>query len=363
MEPVNKRKSDIKRSLFDNLKLLSQWERHLATATDPTQEQRARDAIKRIRALIEEQQQEHKDIRVKRRLVILMVVLLVVAAISVVVYDSMKGDAPATTEQLQQVKKEDSLALMKTSSPAPPKEGKKKEAKVPLPVAPAAVKNIPKATVRETSFTMGIDEGNPDNGPAHLVTLHHYAIGKTEVTVSQYRNFCTYTGRPMPPPPPYGWKDDGPIVNVSWYDAVAYCQWVGGRLPTEAEWEYAASGGGTNTYSGSNRVNDVAVYNTNSRGKPGLTAQKNPNAFDLYDMTGNVFEWCADWYSQTYYAQREQDNPKGPASGTHKVIRGGAYNSFVKNTQDGNQLKITYRNREVPAARQPHIGFRVAWDL
>ncbi|HEY1199805.1 MAG TPA: SUMF1/EgtB/PvdO family nonheme iron enzyme, partial [Niastella sp.] len=222
---------------------------------------------------------------------------------------------------------------------------------------------IPRVIINEGSFTMGTDNGNPDDGPAHTVSLPRFALSKTEVTVSQYKSFCLYTGRHMPQEPGYGWTDNAPVVNVSWEDAMAYCKWVGGRLPTEAEWEYAAAAGVANIYSGSNRIDNVAIYGANSHGKPAMAAKKSPNAFGLYDMTGNVAEWCADWYGRKYYEQSGTNNPQGANSGNEKVIRGGAYNSAVNSTQDGNQLRITYRNSESLAARHPYIGFRVAWNL
>lgn len=226
-----------------------------------------------------------------------------------------------------------------------------------------AARKIPRSTLSDGSFTMGTDNGKPDDGPAHTVSLSRFALGKTEVTVAQYRSYCTYTGKQMPQTPGYGWNENAPIVNVSWEDAQAYCKWVGGRLPTEAEWEYAAAASTTNTYSGSNRVDNVAIYGGNSRGKPAAVSLKAVNGFGLYDMTGNVAEWCADWYNRKYYEQSGASNPKGAASGNEKVIRGGAYNSSTNSTQDGNQLRITYRNSESPAARYPYIGFRVAFDL
>lgn len=226
----------------------------------------------------------------------------------------------------------------------------------------AEAKNIPRVRIRPGVFTMGTDSGNPEDGPAHEVSIKPFSLGKTEVTVAQFRNFCALTGRQMPPAPPYGWNEENPMTNVTWEEARAYCNWVGGRLPTEAEWEYAASAGNKTTYSGSNSIDRVAVYKTNSGGRPANVGKKGSNGFNLADMTGNVSEWCADWFGRKYYAQSDAENPLGPASGSEKTIRGGAYNSVANSTQDGDQLRISYRNSEDPSTRQPYIGFRVAWN-
>ncbi len=226
----------------------------------------------------------------------------------------------------------------------------------------AQAKNIAKVSVAGGAFSMGTIVGNPDDGPAHTVNLNSFAMGKTEVTVAQYRTYCGLTGISMPPVPPFGWSDENPVSNVSWAEAAAYCAWVGGRLPTEAEWEYAANAAGSTLYSGSNQADAVAWHSGNSGGHPGRAGRKSPNRFGLYDMSGNVAEWCADWYGRKYYAQSSSNNPVGPAAGSEKAVRGGAYNSFINSTQDGNQLRITYRNSELPAARKPYIGFRVVWN-
>jgi formylglycine-generating enzyme len=225
-----------------------------------------------------------------------------------------------------------------------------------------AAKLIPRKNIPAGSFTMGTNRGNPADGPAHTVSLGAFSIGITEVTVGQYRQFCKYEGRPMPP----GVSTDEassnlPITNITWAEAMAYCQWVGGQLPTEAEWEYAAAAGSQNIYSGSSQIDQVAWHKGNSNGQPSKVGLKGSNGFGLQDMTGNVAEWCLDWYDKNQYAAGGGSNPQGPASGSDRSVRGGAYNSFVNSAQDGNQLRITYRNSENPTTRKPYIGFRVAW--
>lgn len=225
-------------------------------------------------------------------------------------------------------------------------------------------KNIPKISIAGGTFTMGNENGFPVDRPEHPVTVSSFSLGKTEVTVAQYRAYCAVANKAMPPAPSTGWADENPITNITWQEAKDYCEWVGGRLPTEAEWEYAAKEG-TNSgknYSGSDNPSKVAVFKDNSGNRPSAVGRKQANALGLYDMTGNVYEWCSDWFSPRYYSISEKVNPKGPGSGAEKVIRGGAYNSSISSAQDGNQLRVTYRNQREPSSRENYIGFRVAWD-
>lgn len=227
----------------------------------------------------------------------------------------------------------------------------------------STAKNIARATVGGGSFTMGNENGLPGDRPEHTVKLSPFTLGKTEVTVAQYRAYCGFTNRAMPAAPSYGWVEENPVTNISWDEARAYCEWVSGRLPTEAEWEYAAKEAGQGkTYSGSNDPGRVAVYKDNSGNKPSPAGRKQPNALGLYDMSGNVSEWCSDWFDRKYYAASAAADPKGPASGREKVVRGGAFNSSITSTQDGNQLRVTYRNQREPSARENYIGFRVLWQ-
>lgn len=187
-------------------------------------------------------------------------------------------------------------------------------------------------TVEGGSFMMGsnLDE---DTKPIHRVTVSSFKMGKYPVTVSAYRAFCDATGRNMPEPPPWGWIANHPMTLVSWTDASAYCDWLTDktgtlyRLPTEAEWEYAARGGKKSKnfeYSGSNKLEAVGWYDADGNGtKP--VGQKAPNELGLYDMSGNVFEWCADWYDPDYYANSPDTDPRGPLNGQSRVMRGGSW--------------------------------------
>lgn len=223
----------------------------------------------------------------------------------------------------------------------------------------AEAKKISRMLVQGGTFVMGDENGNPEDRPEHSVSLGSFRMSKFEVTVGQYRAFCNFSNRQMPSPPNGGWVDDRPMVNINWEEAQAFCNWVGGRLPTEAEWEFAArEGGSKKIYSGGNQLDRYAIYRENAGGHPASVGSKQPNGFGLYDMTGNVSEWCADWFGK----YNSSTGTKGPVSGKYKVVRGGAFNSVDNSTQDGNQLRCTYRNSKSPGVRENYLGFRVAWD-
>lgn len=224
----------------------------------------------------------------------------------------------------------------------------------------AAAKNIEAVPIKGGVYKMGFKDGFREERPVHDVTLNSFKISKYEITVGQYKAFCKYTSAPMPPEPSYRWNDDYPITNITWEEANSYCKWLGGSLPTEAQWEYAArDGGGGAIYSGGNQLASLANFSDNSGSHPKKVGSKRPNGFRIYDMTGNVSEWCADWYGK--YSQEAVENPKGPDSGKYKIIRGGGFNSSSKSTHDGDQLRVTYRNSKKPNTRESYIGFRVVW--
>lgn len=170
--------------------------------------------------------------------------------------------------------------------------------------------------------------------------LASFYISSTEVTIAEYRKYCEGTNTPFPPQSP-DVEDDAPVSNVSWYEAMEYCKSKSGRLPTEKEWEYAAGAGLPVKYSGGNNAGSIAVY---KRAKQKSVASLAGNGFGLYDMTGNVAEWCADW---------------SDSSRQRKIVKGGAYNSHISPV---NELLITSRSMANPGERQPTIGFRVAWS-
>ena len=221
--------------------------------------------------------------------------------------------------------------------------------------------------VKGGSFQMGRNSEFSDERPVHSVTLKNYYIGKYEVTVRQYREFVAATGRVFPPAPSWGWNDDDPMVYVSWNDARDYCIWISDttgktvRMPTEAEWEYAARGGKFSqgfSYSGSNTIDGVAWSFANSSSRTQTVGTKQPNELGIYDMSGNAWEWCADWYSS--YSSQPQTNPTGPSNGTIKVFRGGSWFDYGLGKSDcGVETRYNY----TPGSKVYDGGFRVVQQL
>jgi formylglycine-generating enzyme len=226
-----------------------------------------------------------------------------------------------------------------------------------LPVTFDTYRN--KVYVEGGTFFMGSDSGEADEKPARSMTLHSFHLEKYEVTVGQYRAFCSATGRVMPWAPSSRWEDDQPIADVGWEDANAYARWAAKRLPTEAEWEYAARGGNKSkgyNYSGSRRLDSVEWYNGNTLEMPRPGGQLGANEHGLYDMSGNVWEWCADWYGGGYYLVSPSNEPKGPDSVTYRFFRGGSYWNFPK------YCDVWFRYGYKPSATDMAIGFRCARD-
>jgi formylglycine-generating enzyme required for sulfatase activity len=222
------------------------------------------------------------------------------------------------------------------------------------------------------SFTMGCVEGDPDcyprEKPAHRVTISNgFWIGRTEAPVAAFERFLEANGGAMPGEPGSGqmpgyndaWgKKDHPMVKVSWDQAQSYCAWAGGRLPTEAEWEYAARGGleGMRYPWGDERSHEEAnFWRSGGRDRWKYTAPVASfpaNGFGLHDMAGNVYEWTSDWYDQHYYERSPEVDPHGPAEGRRKVARGGG--GFLNQKV----LRVSARLSADPKTRNVGVGFR-----
>ena len=181
-------------------------------------------------------------------------------------------------------------------------------------------------------FLMGSKDGEgfADEHPQHTINLDAYYIYKNDVTVAQYRAFCTATKREMPKAPSWGWLDNHPMVNVTWDDANAYAKWAGAALPTEAQWEKAARGTDGRIFPWGNDW-DATKCNNGVGGKgPGKTSPvgsypAGASPYGVMDMAGNVLQWCADWYEEDYYKKSPAKNPTGPDSGKYRVLRGGSW--------------------------------------
>jgi len=221
----------------------------------------------------------------------------------------------------------------------------------------ASILNPEMILVQGGTYQMGSNEGESDEQPVHSVSLRDFYIGKTEVT---QKLWLIVMGNN-----PSGVKDcdNCPVENVSWNDVQDFIQKLNQktgktyRLPTEAEWEYAARGGnksGGYTYSGSNAIGDVAWYRENSGAKIYAVGQKQPNELGIFDMTGNIEEWCSDWYGSEYYANCPASNPKGPSSGVRRVVRGGHWSSFASDCRSADRYSSTpdYRYNS-------YFGFRL----
>ncbi len=260
------------------------------------------------------------------------------------------------------------------------------------------------ALVPGGEFMMGTDKGFPFEGPPHRVVLDSFYIDEHEVTNAQYSEFADATGYVTESerlgwsgvfdPQQNGWtKGDGadwrhphgpgssheemagfPVVHLSWQDAASYCDWRGARLPTEAEFEFAARGGLDGAeYAWGDQLTPGGEYKANlwqgmfpnedrvldGYGSHAPVKSFPPNGYGLYDMTGNVWEWVQDWYAPDYFAQSPTRNPKGPPSGTEKVQRGGSWLCSANYCQG---YRVAARMQTAPDSGLNNLGFRCAGD-
>ena len=216
--------------------------------------------------------------------------------------------------------------------------------------------DIEMVDVNGGSFVMGCEVNcKEDEAPTHEIYLNSFKIGKYELTQAQWAAVMGSN------PSDFNGCESCPVENVSWNEVQAFIRKLNSktgknyRLPTEAEWEYAARGGENSnsyTYSGSNNLDDVAWYNGNSGGKTKPVGRKKSNELGIHDMTGNVTEWCSDWYGP--YSYENQNNPTGAYEGRGRVLRGGSWNYKRED------CRITFRGNLFPDIKQNTRGFRLA---
>jgi len=219
-------------------------------------------------------------------------------------------------------------------------------------------------------FSMGSEDRGPDEKPVHKVYLDAYYMCRYEVTNQEYYKFWEATGKHTPESfaDEYGvstWPGRAmkfprhPVVGVTWHDAVAYAEWVGMRLPTEAEWEKAARGPTSRLWPWGN---SLRPYANTWNGKDGYDNSIAPagaypdgkSYYGVMDMAGNVWEWTADWYSETYYFHSPERNPRGANMRSWRVIRGGSWSDNM------NRCTTTFRFYFYPSLKTSFIGFRLA---
>lgn len=215
--------------------------------------------------------------------------------------------------------------------------------------------------VPEGQYLMGNLE--TENHPLpHIVYVSTFLIDQNTVTWRQFNRFLEATGWPLPPDEPYwGMPEDHPAVFVTWEESRAYCEWVGGRLPSEAEREKAARGTDARKYPWGDKEPDpeLAVFRHqwgNVASEPAGSHPKGVNAYGLFDMGGNVWEWCEDWYDPKYYEVSPWKNPMGPPTGRAHVVRGGSWDSRPT------VLSCSCRNFGYVGYREGDFGFRCAAD-
>lgn len=202
-----------------------------------------------------------------------------------------------------------------------------------------------------------VPEVMKDDRPVRTIRVDPFYMDVHEVTNEEYARFVSAARHR----PPYNWpggklpegKAKLPVVDVSWEDAAAYAKWAGKRLPTEAEWEHACRGYAEGAkYPWGDRKPTAKDARFNAIDGPAEVASCAANRFGLYDIVGNVWEWCQDWYAIDYYAAAPDHNPLGPAAGNYRVLRGGSWADVEK------YLTCANRSWARPAERSPNIGFR-----
>jgi formylglycine-generating enzyme len=220
--------------------------------------------------------------------------------------------------------------------------------------------------IPEGWFRMGSETGQDNERPVHRVWVDGFYLATCQVTNADYSSFLRATGTQ---PPPF-WYDPNfnhpgkPVIAISWFEAVKYCDWLSTlagrryRLPTEAEWERAARGGADSKLFpwGDAPPQSFPDYEKRWKTAPDPVAQSAPNAFGLYDICENVHEWCSDWYQPYYYAISPERNPRGPVSGERRASRGGSWRHHIK------VARCAARSSIPPEFQYADYGFRVACE-
>jgi formylglycine-generating enzyme required for sulfatase activity len=209
------------------------------------------------------------------------------------------------------------------------------------------------------TFLMGSEKWDYNERLVHKVTLTRgFFLAKYPITNSQYARYLESGDRQATVPK--FWDDqrfnqpDQPVVGVSWNEAVAYCQWAGGRVPTEAEWECTCRAGSDGDFCFGDdlaQLGDYAWFSENSNGQLQPVGRKKPNAWGLHDMHGNVWEWCNDWFAE--YQSGAVVDPKGPSKGLDRVLRGGSWFGLASS------CRSAYRYGLDPSIRFGSLGFRL----
>lgn len=250
--------------------------------------------------------------------------------------------------------------------------GKKGEKSTDRSVRPVIGNELTWVKVDGGMFEMGSKLGDPNERPVHQVVISGFEMATTEVTVGQYRRCveagaCTVPGQGAECNYHLKNHEDHPVNCVDWAQAARFAEWVGGRLPTEAEWEYAARTGRTvgrqymmtvedfaKPAEGQHRrfteLDDIAWYQGNSGDKSHPVATRKAGGNGLYDMLGSVMEWVSDWYGD--YAEGQVVNPTGPATGFVKIVRGGAWATH------GVRVSASFRQHADPETQGAYVGFR-----
>ena len=225
--------------------------------------------------------------------------------------------------------------------------------------------------IPEGWFSMGCAAGRDDEMPVHRVWVDALELAAYQTTNVEYARFLETTRHPKPLCLPRFWDDpnfhhpDQPVVGVSWFDAVAYCEWLSRasarnyRLPTEAEWERAARGGSEDSLYpwGNCEPEQVPDYSQRWKTAPEPVGLYSSNAYGLFNLGDNVHEWCSDWYAADYYSVSPERNPQGPSVGIRRASRGGSWRHHIKVTRTAARSSIP------PELKYADYGFRVARDV